>query len=71
MAFSSIAGALPFTSDNRVKALANDRDEAQQRLSRSADGRRGGPAGLRGRLVARHLRAREPAAPVLARLNED
>ena len=39
MAFSSIAGAVPFTSDNRVRPIATTGAERSGRLSGRADGR--------------------------------
>ena len=56
MAYSSIAGALPFTSDNRIVALATSGGEAIAGLSRSADGGRSRSARLRGRSLARPVR---------------
>ena len=68
-AFSSIAGALPFTTDNRVRPHRHHRHQALAGLSRSADGGRGRPEGLRGRSLARHLRAAGLPADVLTKLN--
>ena len=63
MAFSSIAGALPFTSDGRVIPLATTGSTRSRGLSRSADGRGGGPARLRRRSLARPLRHRPARRP--------
>ena len=71
MAFSSIAGALPFTSDNRVKALATT---GTKRSSVYPDLPTVAEAGLPGFEVDLWLGIFAPAslpAPVLARLNGD
>jgi tripartite-type tricarboxylate transporter receptor subunit TctC len=71
MAFSSIAGALPFTSDNRVKALATT---GQKRSSIYPDLPTVAEAGLPGFEVDLWLGIFAPASlppPVLARLNGD
>ena len=70
LAFSSIAGALPFTTDNRVRAIATTGTKRTSVYPGPAHRRRGRLAGLRGRSVARRS-SRPPAlpAPVLARLN--
>ena len=62
LAFSSIAGAVPFTKDNRVKPLATTRSRAQRGLSQRADGRGIRAARLRCRPVDRHLCAARCAA---------
>jgi len=61
MAFSSIAGALPFTTDNRVRAR-HHRRETEQRLSRPADRRRGWSSGIRGRPMAGRVRPGQTAS---------
>ena len=61
MAFSSIAGALPFTTDNRVRAIADHGNDAEQRLPRSAHRRRVRSCRIRSRSVAGSVRARLPA----------
>jgi tripartite-type tricarboxylate transporter receptor subunit TctC len=71
MAFSSIAGALPFTSDNRAKALATT---GTKRSSVYPDLPTVAEAGLPGFEVDLWLGIFAPAslpAPVLARLNGD
>jgi tripartite-type tricarboxylate transporter receptor subunit TctC len=71
MAFSSIAGALPFTSDNRVKPLATT---GTKRSSVYPDLPTVAEAGLAGFEVDLWLGIFAPAslpAPVLARLNGD
>jgi tripartite-type tricarboxylate transporter receptor subunit TctC len=71
MAFSSIAGALPFTSDNRVRALATTglkRSSVYPALPTVAE------AGLPGFEVDLWLAVFAPAslpAPVLSRLNAE
>jgi tripartite-type tricarboxylate transporter receptor subunit TctC len=70
MAFSSIAGALPFTADNRVRALATT---GAQRSSVYPDLPTIAEAGLPGFEVDLWLGVFAPSglpAPVLARLNE-
>jgi tripartite-type tricarboxylate transporter receptor subunit TctC len=70
MAFSSIAGALPFTADNRVRALATT---GAQRSSVYPDLPTVAEAGLPGFEVDLWLGVFAPSglsAPVLARLNE-
>ncbi len=71
MAFSSIAGALPFTADNRVRALATT---GAQRSSVYPDLPTVAEAGLPGFEVDLWLGVFAPSglpAPVLARLNGD
>jgi tripartite-type tricarboxylate transporter receptor subunit TctC len=71
MAFSSIAGALPFTSDNRVKPLATT---GVQRSAIYPDLPTVAEAGLPGFQVDLWLGIFAPAglpAPVLARLNSE
>jgi tripartite-type tricarboxylate transporter receptor subunit TctC len=71
MAFSSIAGALPFTADNRVRALATT---GAQRSSVYPDLPTVAEAGLPGFEVDLWLGVFAPSglpAPVLARLNAD
>jgi tripartite-type tricarboxylate transporter receptor subunit TctC len=71
MAFSSIAGALPFTADNRVRAIATT---GAQRSSVYPDLPTVAEAGLPGFEVDLWLGVFAPSglpAPVLARLNAD
>jgi tripartite-type tricarboxylate transporter receptor subunit TctC len=71
MAFSSIAGALPFTTDNRVRAIATT---GAQRSSVYPDLPTVAEAGLPGFEVDLWLGVFAPSglpAPVLARLNAD
>jgi len=66
MAFSSIAGALPFTATTASFRWPRQARHARRSI-RSADGGRGGIAGLRGRSVARPLGTRRKCRPTYSR----